>query len=124
MDKPLPSSKISSACFAPPLALSGLWDRCNELCAAAAFDNLLCGLAAGVKFPIPTGVVVWRVEDGVFEELVIHIPSFPDRCDDKDSHVELSYRSSSFIILRGVFTHPAFSHRHHHLLPTDRLHPS
>src|SRR5436309_16065052 len=54
------------------LVLFRLRDRCDELRFAAVLDDLTGGLPVGVQLPVTAGVLVGGVEDGPFEEPVIH----------------------------------------------------
>ncbi len=49
-----------------------LRNRRNELRPATVFENLLCRLAALIKFPVPPRRLIGRVEDGVIEERIGH----------------------------------------------------
>jgi len=55
------------------LALSGLWNRCDELGTAPPLDDLLGRLAAGIKLPVTCWVVVGGVEDGFLEKAILHV---------------------------------------------------
>src|SRR6266567_9415254 len=57
---------------ATSLVLFRLRDRCDELRFAALLDDLTGGLPVGVQLPVPPGVLVGGVEDGPFEEPMIH----------------------------------------------------
>ena len=54
------------------LVLFRLRDRCDELRFAAVLDDLTGGLPVGVQLPVTAGVLVGGVEDGPFEEPMIH----------------------------------------------------
>ena len=56
--------------FGSTLTLPGLWNRRDKFRTAAVINYLLCGLATLIKFPVPTWVRVWRIEDGLLEKLV------------------------------------------------------
>ena len=47
-------------------------DRRDEIGPAAFFDDLLRRLTLCVEFPVPFRIFVGRVEDGAFEESIIH----------------------------------------------------
>jgi len=55
------------------LALARLGNGRDELCPAATLDDLLRRLALLVEFPVAVRVVVRRVQDGLFEELILHL---------------------------------------------------
>jgi hypothetical protein len=54
--------------FGCAFAFPGLWNRRDELCPAALFDDLLRRLSAGIKLPVTCWVFVGRVKDRVFEK--------------------------------------------------------
>src|SRR5208283_1512351 len=56
-----------------PLLLLGLGNRSNKLCAPPSLDNLLCGLSFFIELPMTFRVAVRRVQNGAFEEVVIHV---------------------------------------------------
>ena len=65
-------------------SLLRLRDRCDELGASTAFQDLLCRLPLGVQFPVPLRGLVGRVQDGMVEEWVSQsdTPSEEDSCND------------------------------------------
>jgi len=56
-----------------PLAFLGLGYRCDVIGAAAIFDDALRRLALSIKFPVPFGIGVRRVENRSLEEWIIHV---------------------------------------------------
>ena len=59
--------------FGRTFALFRLGDRRDEIRATAGLDDLLRRLAGSVEFPMTQRVVVRRIEDRLFEKLVVHI---------------------------------------------------
>src|SRR5690606_15624998 len=45
--------------------LARLGDRCEELRTTTLINDLLSRLSGCVQLPMPAGVVVWRIEDGL-----------------------------------------------------------
>lgn len=74
-----PFAFIEQQCglFSRPFALLRLWNRRNELSAAALLDDLLSRLALLIELPITSWVAVGRVENGLFEEFIIHLYKRP-----------------------------------------------
>jgi hypothetical protein len=58
--------------------LLGFRDGCDIFRGSAFFNDLLCRLSLVVQFPIPDWIFIRRVENGLIEELVIHISLSPD----------------------------------------------
>ena len=93
------------------LSLTWLRDRRDELGATARVDDPLRRLAAGVQLPVPPGILVRRVEDGLFEELVIHLREFcaeryatvgPDEVDITGTRLAALATLSEQLIIRFV----------------------
>src|ERR1019366_2639755 len=59
------------------LALPRLRNWRDEFGATAGFDDLLCRLALVIKLPVADRVVIGRVQDRPFEELVVHYTALP-----------------------------------------------
>ena len=54
------------------ILLLGFGDRCNELGPPAVLDDLLGRLPLVVQLPVAGGIGVGGVQNGVFEEFILH----------------------------------------------------
>ena len=90
-------------------SLLRLRDRCDELGAPTAFQNLLGRLPLGVQLPVPLWALVGRVQDGMVEKRISHndTPSEEDSCNG--SGVKFNFKISPKIELcdRTVEDHVA-----------------
>lgn len=76
--KPFAFVKDDGFLLGSALALSGLWQRRDELCVATSFDDLVGRLALLIQLPVASWVLVRGIEDRVLKKGSV-IQKAPDR---------------------------------------------